>query len=110
MALVRLTSDFIETAVVEPGKRRTIYWDKNFRTFGLLVSDTGHKSYVLQYRDRNTRQQSRVTFKCELGEKAKVGLKEAKDLAKEALLRIQLGGNRPPRLPGPVRNVCGVMR
>jgi len=87
-----LTPDFVESAVVEPGKRRTIYWDKNFRTFGLFVSDTGHKSYVLQYRDRNTRQQSRVTFKCEVGEKAKIGLKEAKDLAKEALLRIQLGG------------------
>ena len=92
MALVKLTPDFVESAVAEPGKRRTVYWDKNFRTFGLFVSDTGHKSYVLQYRDRNTRQQSRVTFKCELGEKAKIGLKEAKDLAKEALLRIQLGG------------------
>jgi integrase len=87
-----LTPDFVESAVVEPGKRRTIYWDKNFRTFGLFVSDTGHKSYVLQYRDRNTRQQSRVTFKCEVGEKAKIGLKEAKHLAKEALLRIQVGG------------------
>jgi hypothetical protein len=32
-----------------------------------------------------------VTFKCEVGEKAKIGLKEAKDLAKEALL-IQVGG------------------
>ena len=79
-------------AVVEPGKRRTIYWDKNFRTFGLFVSDTGHKSYVLQYRDRNTRQQSRVTFKCDLGEQTKIGFKEAKELAKEALLRVQLGG------------------
>ncbi len=92
MALVKLTPDFIESAVVEPGKRRTIYWDKNFRTFGLFVSDTGHKSYVLQYRDRNTRQQSRVTFKCDLGEKTKIGFKEAKELAKEALLRVQLGG------------------
>jgi integrase len=92
MAVVKLTADFVESATVEPGKRRTIYWDKNFRTFGLFVSETGHKSYVYQYRDRNTHQQSRVTFKCELGGKAKVGLKTAKALAEEARLRVQLGG------------------
>ena len=86
MAVVKLTANFVESATVEPGKSRTIYWDKHFRTFGLFVSATGHKSYVYQYRDRNTREQSRVTFKFDLG------LKTAKAAAEEARLRVQLGG------------------
>ncbi|WP_407174562.1 tyrosine-type recombinase/integrase [Bradyrhizobium sp. STM 3562] len=81
-----MTADFVDAATVEPGKRRTIYWDKSFTNFGLMVSETGHKSYVYQYRDRNTREQSRVTFKFDLG------LKKAKVAADEARLRVQLGG------------------
>jgi hypothetical protein len=79
MAIVRLTADFVETTTVEPGKRRTVYWDKSFQNFGLFVSETGHKSYVYQNRDRNTRKQSRVTFRFDLGlKKAKVAAEEAR--------------------------------
>jgi integrase len=86
MPRVKLTANFVERAKVEPGKQRSIYWDEGFRTFGLMVSNTGHKSYVYQYRDRTTRQQSRVTFLFDLG------LKKAKAAAEEARMRVQLGG------------------
>ena len=33
MAIVKLTADFVKSASVEPGKSRTIYWDKHFCTF-----------------------------------------------------------------------------
>lgn len=86
MAVVKLTADFVKDACVEPGKRRSIYWDAAFQSFGLMVSESGFKSFVYQYRDRNTRQLSRATFKFDLG------LKKARAAAEEARLRVQLGG------------------
>lgn len=37
---------------VKPGKSRTYYWDTDVKGLGLMVSKTGHKSFVFQYRDR----------------------------------------------------------
>jgi integrase len=50
MATVKLTAAFVERATVEPGKDRTFYWDEVLPRFGLVVTGTGHKSYVIQYR------------------------------------------------------------
>src|SRR6266849_5231838 len=50
MPTVKLTSAFIERAAVEPGAKRTIYWDEGLPGFGLLVTESGHRSFTIQYR------------------------------------------------------------
>jgi integrase len=50
MTTRKLTPGFCRTAAVEPGKQRSIYWDTEQRGFGLAVSESGHRSWVVQYR------------------------------------------------------------
>jgi integrase len=45
-----LTAAFVKTATADPGKDRTIYWDSTKPGFGLVVTQNGAKSYVIQYR------------------------------------------------------------
>jgi integrase len=84
----KLTASFVKAAEVEPGKTRTIYWDTELSRFGLMVTASGHKSYVLQYRDQLTRTQSRMSWQEDTFE-----LKKARELAKDAKAAIRLGGN-----------------
>jgi integrase len=84
----KLTASFVKTAEVEPGKTRTIYWDTELSRFGLMVTASGHKSYVLQYRDQLTRTQSRMSWQEDTFE-----LKKAREIAKDAKAAIRLGGN-----------------
>jgi integrase len=50
MPTTKLTAAFVERASVEPGTKRTIYWDASLPGFGLAVTAGGHRSYVVQYR------------------------------------------------------------
>jgi hypothetical protein len=48
---IKLTPAFIDKAPKpESGKDRTFFWDVKLPGFGLMVTDTGHRAYVLQYR------------------------------------------------------------
>lgn len=47
---IKLTPAFVMRAKAEPGKERSIYWDTVVRGLGLVVTDRGAKSYVVQYR------------------------------------------------------------
>src|SRR5262245_40947242 len=47
----KLTPSFVATATAEAGAERTIYWDETKPSFGLMVTESGHKSYVVQYRN-----------------------------------------------------------
>jgi integrase len=51
MPTISLTKDIIDTAVAEAGRDRTIFWDKTLSGFGLMVTQSGHRSYVVQYRN-----------------------------------------------------------
>jgi integrase len=44
----KLTPSFVAKAKASPGKDREIFWDRP--GFGLVVTATGHKSWVVQYR------------------------------------------------------------
>ena len=50
MPSVKLTTDFVSRAAVQPGRARTIYWDEGLPGFGLMVTSGGHRSYTVQYR------------------------------------------------------------
>jgi integrase len=61
----KLTPAFIASAAAEPDKDRTIYWDSDLSGFGLMVTDSGAKSFVVQYRN-NKRQSRRMTISADL--------------------------------------------
>jgi integrase len=46
----KLTPAFCQEACVDPGRDRSIYWDTETRGFGLVVTSSGHRSFVVQYR------------------------------------------------------------
>jgi integrase len=49
---VKLTPGFVSTATKPPsGKDRIIYWDEKRPGFGLMVSESGGRSFVFQYRN-----------------------------------------------------------
>jgi integrase len=50
MPTAKLTEKFVKDATVAPGKDRTTYFDEGLPGFGLKVTKTGHKSFVIQYR------------------------------------------------------------
>jgi integrase len=60
----RLTPAFIASAKAEPDADRTIYWD-DLPGFGLMVTDSGAKSFVVQYRNHK-RQSRRMTISADL--------------------------------------------
>jgi len=65
MAVKKLTAAFVREARAEPGKERTVYWDAALPSFGLMVTERGAKSWVLQY--RNGRVSRRYTINSVLG-------------------------------------------
>ncbi len=58
---IKITADFVKDAKAVEGKDRTVYWDESLPGFGLMVTATGHKSFVCQYRHKQ--QSRRMHFK-----------------------------------------------
>ena len=79
----KLTPSFIGKAKAAPGAERTTYWDASLAGFGLMVTASGHRSYVVQYRAGRTSR--RVTLKRGLS------LTEAKREAKAVLGAVARG-------------------
>jgi integrase len=46
----KLTPAFCQKARAQEGAERTLYWDADMPGFGLVVTSTGHRSFVVQYR------------------------------------------------------------
>ena len=81
---IELTPTFIEKATAEPGAERTVFWDESLPGFGLMVTKSGHRSFVYQYRAAGGRSR-RMTFAFE------VGLEKARKEAKKALGGVASG-------------------
>ena len=56
----KLTPAFVARASAPQGAERAIFWDQTLPGFGLMVTASGHKSYVVQY--RAARASRRVTI------------------------------------------------
>jgi hypothetical protein len=74
---VKLTPAFCQNAAAAPGAERTIYWDTVLRGFGLVVVNSGHRGFCVQYRHRG--RSRRMTIK------AVLGLDQARRRARELL-------------------------
>jgi integrase len=84
----KLTDAFARTATAELGAERTYFWDTEVKRFGLMVTKNGHKSFVLQYRDRKTGRQSRISIPQDCFD-----VKKARDWARDNKADVRLGGN-----------------
>src|SRR5262249_8189027 len=88
MASRKLTSGFARTATVEEGEKdRTIYWDEGLSGFGLMVTPTGHRSYIAQYRANG--KSRRVT----VANAEKVELEAARKIARKLFGDVAAGAD-----------------
>jgi integrase len=85
MPVRKLTASFVKGAGTEPGAERTIWWDKDLPGFGLMVTPTGHKSYVVQYRAHRTSRRFTIN--------SVLSLDEARKEAKAVLGKVAKGGD-----------------
>jgi hypothetical protein len=89
MPTVKLTAAFVDRAAVEAGAKRTSYWDETLPNFGLLVTASGHKSWIVQYRAGHGRDGTdrRMTLKTVLS------LDDARKEARAILGAVAKGGD-----------------
>ncbi len=85
-----LTPGFVARAPKPSGADRVIYWDAGLPCFGLMVTASGHKSFVVQYRAKG--RSRRMTFKAE--PRGGLTLDKARRQAK-AVIADAIKGNDP---------------
>ena len=83
IAMPNLTTEFLLNDAKPPAKGRTFYWDDKLKGFGLMVTASGHKTFVVQYRVRG---QSRRMHLRDV-----TAAKDARDLAKSILGDVAKG-------------------
>jgi integrase len=82
---MKLTADRLHRLSLPPGKSDCIFFDDDLPGFGLRLRAGGARTFVVQYRVGT--KQRRV----KLGTPGKLSLAEARQLAKKALARVDLG-------------------
>jgi integrase len=95
MPRVHLTPGFVKTADCPPGKDRELYWDAELHGFGLLVTERGHQSWIVQYRNR-AGESRRITIKgADDGDKLRriLSLDKARKEARGYIGEIVRGGD-----------------
>jgi integrase len=80
---VPLTPAFIEKAKA-PGKHQVVFWDARLPGFGLMVTPSGHKSFVVQYRANGKSRRATIRF---------TGLDAARTQAKAIQGDVARGGD-----------------
>jgi integrase len=81
---IKLTPAFVIRAPI-PKKDRAIYWDAGQTGFGLMVTKSGHRSYVCQYRAERTSRRMHL--------KPGLSLSDARREANAILGRVAKGGD-----------------
>jgi integrase len=85
MTVRKLTSDFVKHAVVQGDAERAFYWDEKLPGFGLMVTESGHRSWVVQYRAHHRTR--RITINSVLS------LEDARKQARDLLGQVARGGD-----------------
>jgi len=86
----KLTAGFVKNPPLPtPPKDRVYYWDESLRGFGLMVTDKGHRSWVIECRFRG--QTRRITLSGVLT------LDQARAKALETLAKAALGEDPAPK-------------
>jgi integrase len=83
VATQKLTAAFVKDACAEEGKERTIYWDSLQPSFGLMVTRSGARSFVTQYRANGKSRRYTIN--------AVIGLDKARKQARKILGDVQDG-------------------
>jgi len=78
-----------------PGSKDVYLWDANLPGFGLKITPTGHKVYLIQYRLNGRKGRTR---RVSLGQHGVVTTDAARKKAKELLAQVQLGEDPAARL------------
>jgi integrase len=86
---VKLTPAFVLKAPIPQHGDRTIYWDEALQCFGLMVTKSGHKSFVVQYRANGISR--RLTFKA--APQGGLSLAKAKREARAVIGEVTKGGD-----------------
>lgn len=86
MAKIQLTPQFIKSAFVEQGKRKSDFYDVLCKGLLLEVRSTGSKTYYLRYRNNRG-----VAHQLKLGDERDLSLAQAKTLADRARNKIAMG-------------------
>ncbi len=85
---MRLSKTVVES--VEPDSARDrLVWDDDLPGFGLRVTRTGSKSYVIQYRAPGSRQSRRLT----IAKVGKITTEQARKVARSLLAEVVQGGD-----------------
>jgi hypothetical protein len=74
-----LNASMIASERIVPAKGRKVYWDRKVSSFGLRVTETGHKTWVVLYR-----MSGKLTWQT-LGTYPPLSLADAWEMAKDAL-------------------------
>src|SRR5262245_7362924 len=85
MAVRKLTAAFCREARAESGKERSVYWDAQLPGFGLMVTERGARSWVLQYRNGSTSRRYTIN--------AVLGLDDARKEARKLLGEVARGND-----------------
>jgi integrase len=106
MPAIALTKRSADAAQPAPDGRRVIYFDKALPGFGLLVTSTGAKSFVVQYRAGRGR--AAPTRRITLGSYGVLTPEQARTEARRILADVARGIDPKPA-PAPTRTVAAVV-
>jgi integrase len=77
-----LTAAFVQSATAEPGKDRSVYWDTALPGFGLMVTRSGARSFVVQYRANGDSKRLTIDSQLTLADARKEAKKRMGEVAK----------------------------
>ena len=89
LGMAHITKTVVGAAKPDPAKAQTFVWDDKLKGFGLRITNSGVKSYIIEYRPRGSSQSRRFT----VGRHGKITAEQARKLAEKLFADITHGGD-----------------